>query len=76
MGGCEVNCLQAQRVDLACHNADVGTPVEHAARHCSMRFFLKVKPDARVVRQKTRQNFWQKISHGRGVGKGPANSPS
>jgi hypothetical protein len=38
MSGCEVNYLQAQRVDLACHNADVGPPAEHAARNFSIRF--------------------------------------
>jgi len=30
--------------------------------------FLKVNVDLGVVGQKTRQDFWQEICHGRGVG--------
>ena len=47
--GTEVNRLQAQGIDLAGDDADVGAPVEHTAGDISIRFFLKVDIDLRVA---------------------------
>ena len=59
--------LQAQGVDLAGHDADVGASVEHATRNFRVGFFLKIDVDIRIGRQKARQDFRQKIGHCGGV---------
>ena len=69
--GAEMQGLQAQRVDLTRHDADVGAPVKHAAGNFSIRFFLKVDIYTRVAGKKTRQDFGQKIRHRRGICKHP-----